>query len=388
MLKKSLNYFSLIAILALSVCFMTSCSRDDSDEVIDASKIEGQWLMTREIWKSIEYGQVSSENQDVTNELKIWDFQSDGTLKIYCGFDLCKTGKWSVERNNLTIKKWDEYEEEYSVEIYTLTISDGKLIIRYSEKDEEGEYYEEYHFDNVKSLEDITPDLLGRWHMIKQTYHIDGVLDGNNDTDVEEDGILWEFLSDGDLNMYKNENILEGRYKWRSIGKILAVIYDESYMPTYTVSISSNNMIIRRNFSSDESIEEFHFVREGYSNIDDTPNNPTEEATIVGNWEVAQVTTKYYTTIPEMQDYNNVEVESGNGEYWEFSSNKLIVHDPSDVMNGKVVSYTYNKSEGILSIPGWLTYEVTELTSRKMTLMTDHNDGKFGTTTIIDFIKK
>ena len=379
MLKKSPNYLSLIVILAFSVCIMTSCSGDDSDDVISASKIEGQWLMTREIWKYTinSHGDISSGNKEVSTELNVWDFQSDGTLKIYCEFEEWETNQWSLKGNQLTIKEWDEEFEEYDVMIYTLTISDGKMIIRYHEKDDDGEDYKENHFVNVKSLKDVTPDLLGRWELTK--VYID-----NSETINGDLYGTWEFCNDGTLKISYEDTV-----RWRTLGNFI-YIESDFFATTYVVSVSQNKLVLKQESNNGE-VKEYHFVREGYTGSDDKEdqNRPTGEATIVGNWEVSKVTTKTYTTIPEMQDYyNNEEVESGNGEYWEFSSNKLIVHDPSDAMNGKAVNYTYNKSEGTLSVQGWLTYEVTELTPRKMTLMSDHNDGKFGTTTIIDFIKK
>ena len=126
---------------------------------------------------------------------------------------------------------------------------------------------------------------------------------------------------------------------------------------------------------------------------DDEPENPAEgtgaaTSSIVGKWEITKTTYKYYTTIPEMQQYyEREEVEEGNGEYWEFTASKLIVHDPSDLLNGKAMNYTYNEKNGELKITGALTYNVTKLTSSSMTAKLESSDENYGTIVTIEFKK-
>lgn len=124
---------------------------------------------------------------------------------------------------------------------------------------------------------------------------------------------------------------------------------------------------------------------------DDDPENPDDGVTseIVGRWEVSVVTTKYYTTIPEAQDYYyREEVDYGTGEYWDFTSSKLTIHDENDLMNGKAVKYSYNKKKGELSVSGGSMYKVKKLTSNSLILTLDSSDGQFGISTTIEFIKQ
>ena len=125
-------------------------------------------------------------------------------------------------------------------------------------------------------------------------------------------------------------------------------------------------------------------------NDDDVPENPGDVNTssFVGKWEVVKTIDKYYTTIPEMQDYYNREdVEEGNGEYWEFTANKVTIHDPSDLLNGKPVDYSYNKKTGELTLSGIMTYKVTKLTSTSMTIVFESSDQNFGVITTTEFKK-
>ena len=123
---------------------------------------------------------------------------------------------------------------------------------------------------------------------------------------------------------------------------------------------------------------------------DDVPDNPgNNDSKIVGAWEIVKTTTKYYTTVPEAQDYyNREEAEDGDGSYWEFTSSKVTVHDVSDLADSKPVNYSYNESKGELVISGMITYKVTKLTKDAMTLFDDTTDGQFGIATTIEFVKK
>ena len=123
---------------------------------------------------------------------------------------------------------------------------------------------------------------------------------------------------------------------------------------------------------------------------DDVPDNPgNNDSKIVGAWEIVKTTTKYYTTVPEAQDYyNREEAEDGDGSYWEFTSSKVTVHGASDLADSKAVNYNYNESKGTLTITGLLIYKVTKLTKSAMTLVHDTSDGQFGMTATIEFVKK
>lgn len=124
---------------------------------------------------------------------------------------------------------------------------------------------------------------------------------------------------------------------------------------------------------------------------DDEPdsNNNGSKSKIVGIWEITQTTTKYYSKIPEMQDYyDREEVEYGDGSYWEFSSSKLTVHDMADLADSKPVKYTYNESAKELKIAGTMTYTVKKLTNSEMILVMDTSDANFGVKTTIEFQKQ
>ncbi len=124
---------------------------------------------------------------------------------------------------------------------------------------------------------------------------------------------------------------------------------------------------------------------------DDEPDSPDNgnKSKIVGIWEISQTTTKYYSKIPEMQDYyDHEDVEYGDGSYWEFTSSKLTVHDAGDIANSKAVKYTYNESTKELKIAGTITYTVKKLTNSQMTLVFDSSDANFGIKTTIEFHKQ
>lgn len=123
---------------------------------------------------------------------------------------------------------------------------------------------------------------------------------------------------------------------------------------------------------------------------DDTPDNPAEESSLVGNWYLTKSTTEYYTTIPELIEmgFNRVEVEEGQGEYWAFTASTVTVHDDQDLMDGQAVKYTYDKSAHKLTIGGALKYDVVTLTSDEMILELTTEDENYGQTVTLEFEKE
>lgn len=288
MVKSMKKFFGLLALLVCSMCLMTSCSKED-DPAGSSDEIVGRWKMVREIWKESANGHVySSGDEDCSDDNCVWDFQEGGKFCVYEDNELVNTQEWAVSGNQLTIQGWDDGEQEYVTEKYSWSISSGKLIIVFIEKEGDEEVYAEWHF------------------------------------------------------------VREGQSGGGS------------------------------------------GVTEPDDDDDDEPNIPGPSASsIVGNWKVVRTTTKRYFLIPEMKDYNSESVSEGNGEYWEFTSTKLTIHDPADLMNGTPVSYVYNKENGTLSVNAISSpYQVTELTSQRLTLESDSHDDTAGVTVIIEFIRQ
>ena len=121
----------------------------------------------------------------------------------------------------------------------------------------------------------------------------------------------------------------------------------------------------------------------------DAPNNVGTTSELVGKWEVVKTTTTHYTFIPEMKEYyDNVEVEDGNGVYWEFTKNKVTTYDPTDLLNGKPQNYTYNKETRDVTIFNFISFTVTKLTSREMILTFESSDEYYGVSSVMEFRKK
>ena len=100
------------------------------------------------------------------------------------------------------------------------------------------------------------------------------------------------------------------------------------------------------------------------SSDDDNKGSSSE---LVGTWDVVK-TTYYY-------DGLGSDTEDGNGAYWVFTENKLTVHDPEDLMNGKSVDYIYDSNSKELKVAGFPIYKITELTSSTLVLRADIING-------------
>ena len=109
----------------------------------------------------------------------------------------------------------------------------------------------------------------------------------------------------------------------------------------------------------------------------DDDENESGSSALIGTWDVVQAVNYYGSESM---------VEDGNGAYWEFTANKLTVHDSEDLMNGKPCDYTY--SNGKLSVIGISIYTVTELTSEKMVLRSEPMDLGITYYNIITFKKR
>lgn len=93
---------------------------------------------------------------------------------------------------------------------------------------------------------------------------------------------------------------------------------------------------------------------------DDDEENNSSSSELVGTWDVVN-TTYYY------DDFDS-DIEDGNGAYWVFTANKLTVHDPEDLMNGRSIDYVYDNSSRELKVSGFPVYKVTELTSSTLVM--------------------
>ena len=98
-------------------------------------------------------------------------------------------------------------------------------------------------------------------------------------------------------------------------------------------------------------------------------------SSLVGTWDIVRAV--YYVEGEEP------EYEDGNGAYWVFTNNKITVHDPTDVLNGYSVDYTY--SGGKLNVGGYSIYTVTELTSSKLVI---RSEAIYGSYNIVTFKKR
>ena len=95
------------------------------------------------------------------------------------------------------------------------------------------------------------------------------------------------------------------------------------------------------------------FTACGGSDDDEIDGGGSSE--LVGTWDIVS-NVQYYSDFPP--EYDEV-----NGAYWVFTATQVEVHDPTDLLNGKGVGYTYNSSTKELKVVGWPIYTVLELTS-------------------------
>ncbi|MDY5320755.1 MAG: lipocalin family protein [Prevotella sp.] len=93
---------------------------------------------------------------------------------------------------------------------------------------------------------------------------------------------------------------------------------------------------------------------------DDDDVNVGSTSELVGTWDI--VNTTYYST------GESPEVESGDGEYWVFTADKLTVHYSEDLANGESFDYTYDSSSKEIYIDGDLPFHVTALSKSSLTL--------------------
>lgn len=395
MLQRIGKHIMMWVVAICSIYSLTSCSNDE-DGLSSNANIVGEWMKTREIHSEKEGNASSNYDEDVRDQVEVWKFQDNGDLLIYRQHELFWKRKWSFKGNKLVLgpwnEAWNEDEEQYYIEdVYNVTISSGKMILKYSEKDSEGSLYDELQFVNCNTLKDIKPEIIGRWYMTEERY----TPDDWNSSDLSEYGIVWDIMSDGTIDIYVNETDLDGTRRWECLGNYLTLLEDDDYFQsTYEVKLSEGKMSLKEYYdydNKDRSIE-YKFVRSKddiHPGIPDSdPDSDNDSDSVEGKWAISKIITQRYTFIPELQNaYNDEEVKYGNGEYWEFTSTKVTVHDPSDLMNGKPINYTFNKATNELSISGWVTYNVTQLTSRQMTLEWDTNDGQFGERNIMEFTK-
>ena len=91
-------------------------------------------------------------------------------------------------------------------------------------------------------------------------------------------------------------------------------------------------------------------------------NKGFDASLLVGTWDIVE-DVNYY-------DDGTVNREEGNGHYWVFTSNTLVIHNENDIFNGTVINYTFDgKTITAFNIG---IYTVLELTSTSAsTLQTD-----------------
>lgn len=147
MLQRIGKHIMMWVVAVCSIYSLTSCSNDE-DGLSSSANIVGEWMKTREIHSEKEGNASSNYDEDVRDQVEVWKFQDNGDLLIYRQHELFWKRKWSFKGNKLVLgpwnEAWNEDEEQYYIEdVYNVTISSGKMILKYSEKDSEGSLYDE-----------------------------------------------------------------------------------------------------------------------------------------------------------------------------------------------------------------------------------------------------
>ena len=95
---------------------------------------------------------------------------------------------------------------------------------------------------------------------------------------------------------------------------------------------------------------------------DNNGNEGFDASLLVGTWDIVE-SVDYY-------DDGTIEREEGNGNYWVFTSNTLVIHDKDDIFNGTVISYTFDGKS--LTAFSNTVYTVLELSTDKLKMRSNH----------------
>lgn len=114
--------FSLMAMLMLSLTFVSCGDDDDDDAPSSNSSLVGTWQCIHEVWyvngDKEEDGDVASEDTDYIK------FNSDGTCSSWYGDETPVPGTWTLNGNKLTvISNMGTEESVVSISGNTLTIT-------------------------------------------------------------------------------------------------------------------------------------------------------------------------------------------------------------------------------------------------------------------------
>lgn len=107
---------------------------------------------------------------------------------------------------------------------------------------------------------------------------------------------------------------------------------------------------------------------------DDDEDGGNTSSALVGTWDV--VSNIFYSP-DEAPEHDNVD-----GAYWVFTATQLTVHDKTDAMNGKSVSYTYDSSTQKLNVVGMSVYTVLELTNSTLKMQSVNIEGYYNVITL------
>ena len=123
-----------------------------------------------------------------------------------------------------------------------------------------------------------------------------------------------------------------------------------------TVTLKFKNGTTQQyNMSELESID----FKDGDNN---SGNEGFDASLLVGTWDIVEAVNYY--------DDGNVYCKEGDGSYWVFTSNTLVVHDKTDFFNGTVINYTFDGK--IITAFNNGVFTVLELTSTSLILRTNH----------------
>lgn len=154
-MKKFLKFLFVSAFALLCVTGISSCSKDDDDQLIDSANIIGAWLASYAEWWEKENGVITDKGAEPNDEI-MYVFHSNGTVDIYdedYDGEPDHTEMWKV--NGTTLFIYDDELADDEVATYTIeSVSQDTLVLSQyeSDKDEDGtwELYWKITYKRVK----------------------------------------------------------------------------------------------------------------------------------------------------------------------------------------------------------------------------------------------
>lgn len=156
--------FTICALFAaLTFLVLPSCDDDDDDGPGSAQDLIGWWDCTYvEGWEKIN-GEIVEEFAGPGDERG--EFRADGTTYSYSlsggRWVLEEEGVWSYSKGILTVKYWDEYDEDYTyggkIRITKLTSSEMEGE-RFDSETEDGDKYEYYTRGKYRKISGLDAD--------------------------------------------------------------------------------------------------------------------------------------------------------------------------------------------------------------------------------------